>query len=97
MAPLGMSPVAAANAYARVQSGADSEPSGFGGALSRAMQGMVEAGKVADAQSMSAIAGGGNVTDTVAAVARAELSLQTAVAVRDRVVQAYQEIMRMPI
>ena len=31
------------------------------------------------------------------AVAKAELALQTTVAVRDRVVQAYQDIMRMPI
>jgi flagellar hook-basal body complex protein FliE len=37
------------------------------------------------------------VTDVVLAVARAELALQTAVAVRDRVVAAYQDVMRMPI
>lgn len=96
-APIGMSPVGAASAYARVQAGTAAEPAGFGGALSRAMQGMVEAGKAADTQTMSAISGVGNVTDTVTAVARAELSLQAATAVRDRVVQAYQEIMRMPI
>ena len=33
----------------------------------------------------------------VTAVANAELALQTVVAVRDQVVAAYQEIMRMPI
>jgi flagellar hook-basal body complex protein FliE len=33
----------------------------------------------------------------VLAVARAELALQTTVAIRDRVVQAYQDVMRMPI
>ena len=97
VAPIGMSPVGAAGAYARVQSGAAAEPGGFGGALSRAMQGMVEAGRAADTQTLGAIAGTGNVTDTVTAVARAELTLQAATAVRDRVVQAYQEIMRMPI
>jgi flagellar hook-basal body complex protein FliE len=37
------------------------------------------------------------VTDVVLAVGRAELTLQTAVAVRDRVVAAYQDVMRMPI
>jgi flagellar hook-basal body complex protein FliE len=41
--------------------------------------------------------GEGSVTDLVIAVGRAELTLQTAVAVRDRVVAAYQEVMRMPI
>ena len=38
-----------------------------------------------------------SVTDTVLAVSRAEMALQTAVAVRDRVVSAYQDVMRMPI
>jgi flagellar hook-basal body complex protein FliE len=33
----------------------------------------------------------------VQAVSRAELALQTTTAIRDRVVSAYQEIMRMPI
>ena len=37
------------------------------------------------------------VVGLVVAVGRAELTLQTAVAVRDRVVAAYQEVMRMPI
>jgi len=46
---------------------------------------------------MGAIAGTGNLTDVVSAVAKAELTLQTTVAIRDRVVQAYQDIMRMPI
>jgi len=46
---------------------------------------------------MQAISGQGNLTDVVTALSRAELSLQTATAVRDRVVQAYQSIMAMPI
>jgi flagellar hook-basal body complex protein FliE len=33
----------------------------------------------------------------VLAISRAELALQTAVTVRDRVVAAYQDVMRMPI
>ena len=51
----------------------------------------------ADAKSVEALSGGGNLTDVVTALARAELTLQTATAVRDRVVQAYQDIMKMPI
>lgn len=35
--------------------------------------------------------------DVVTAVTNAEVSLQTVVAVRDRVIQAYQDIVRMPI
>ncbi|MGS0626174.1 flagellar hook-basal body complex protein FliE, partial [Ralstonia sp. VS2407] len=83
--PLGMSPAGAANAYGRVASGGMPEGGGFGQALSRAMEGVVDAGKHADAQSMKAISGGGNLTEVVTAVSHAELALQSAVAVRDPV------------
>ncbi|MFN6953959.1 MAG: flagellar hook-basal body complex protein FliE [Acetobacteraceae bacterium] len=69
----------------------------FGAALSRAMDQAVEIGRSADAAATAALTGQGSVTEVVLAVGRAELALQTAVAVRDRVVGAYQEIMRMPI
>lgn len=71
--------------------------SGFGAALGRAIGEAVQTGRQADAASTRALTGEGSVTDVVLAVSRAELSLQTAVAVRDRVVAAYQEIARMPI
>ena len=69
----------------------------FGSTLQRAMQGAVDAGTQADTQATQAIAGHGNITEVVTAVSKAELALQTTVALRDRVVQAYQDIMRMPI
>jgi flagellar hook-basal body complex protein FliE len=71
----------------------------FGKILSSAMQGMVDQGNQAETQSRAAIAGSGqsNLLDVVTAVEKAELSLQTTVAVRDRVVQAYQDIMHMAI
>ncbi len=59
--------------------------------------GAAEAGHEADAGGVRALTGGGGVTDVVLALSRAELALQTAVAVRDRVVSAYQDVMRMPI
>lgn len=70
---------------------------GFGGALARAVEGIVKTSNAAEGQAMQAIAGTGNITDMVATVAQAELALQTTMAIRDRVVQAYQEIMRMPL
>jgi flagellar hook-basal body complex protein FliE len=57
----------------------------------------LEAGRTADAVSVNAIEGTADVAEVVTAVANAELALQTVVAVRDQVVTAYQEIMRMPI
>jgi flagellar hook-basal body complex protein FliE len=47
--------------------------------------------------SAAAVAGNGNLTEVVTAVSNAEATLQTVVAVRDRVIQAYQDILRMPI
>ncbi len=44
-----------------------------------------------------ALLGKANVIDVVTAVSNADISLQTVVTVRDKVLQAYQEIMRMPI
>lgn len=70
---------------------------GFGDMLQSALKGVVDQGHAADQQSMAAISGHGNLLDVVSAVSKAELSLQTTIAVRDRVVQAYQDIMRMPI
>lgn len=55
------------------------------------------AGAKADQMSLAAVDGKANVAEVVTAVANAELALQTVVAVRDQVVQAYQEILRMPI
>ena len=69
----------------------------FGATLQRAMQGAVDSGHAADAKAIEALSGGGNLTDVVTALAHAELTLQTATAIRDRVVQAYQDIMKMPI
>jgi flagellar hook-basal body complex protein FliE len=65
----------------------------FGGALDQAIQ----SGHTADDQAAKAISGGGNLTSVVAALSHAEMTLQTATAIRDRVVQAYQDIMKMPI
>lgn len=95
-------PSDAARAYQAVDSGdaagaAGNDGSGFGATLQRAIAGAVQAGQTADAQSMQAIAGGGNITDVVTAVSRAELALQSTVAIRDRVVSAYQDIIKMPI
>ncbi|CAH2599178.1 Flagellar hook-basal body complex protein FliE [Rhodovastum atsumiense] len=100
VSPIGVSPGAAAQAYRAVESGQAAAVSGgadFGGVLSRMLESAVAAGHEADRQSTAAIAGNGNITDVVTAVSKAELALQSTVAIRDRVVQAYQDIMRMGI
>ena len=56
-------------------------------------------GALANAEQMTAAAAAGEaeLLDVVTAVSAAEISLETVVAVRDEVVRAYQEILRMPI
>ncbi len=53
--------------------------------------------KGAESVSIQAAAKQANITDVVTAVSNAEMALESVVAVRDRVVQAYQDILRMPI
>lgn len=45
----------------------------------------------------SVAAGDASLVDVVTAVSAAEVTLETAIAIRNKVVEAYQEIMRMPI
>ena len=63
------------------------------GSLKDAISNM-RAGEVAAAQGA---AGQGDVVQVVNAVTAAELTLETVVAIRDKVISAYQDIMRMPI
>lgn len=94
-----ISPQAAAQAYARTAgtpTGDDNAPS-FADTMAKALDQAVQTGHSADQQAMQAISGKGNLTDVVTALSHAEMTLQTATAIRDRVVQAYQDIMKMPI
>ena len=54
----------------------------------------MHAGEMAAAEGA---AGKGDIVQMVNAVTSAELTLETVVAIRDRVISAYQDIMRMPI
>jgi flagellar hook-basal body complex protein FliE len=93
----------AANTYQAVDSapapgGAASSPGDFGALLSQTLGNAVQTGQAAEAQAAGAVgSGNGDITHVVTAVSRAELALQTTVAVRDRVLQAYQDIIKMPI
>jgi len=97
--PLVVRPPDAARAYRQAggDAGAAVDGTDFGSVLNRAVEGVASGAASAEAQSMQAIAGGGDITAVVTAVNKAELALQTTVAIRDRVVQAYQDIMKMPI
>lgn len=101
-------PAVAANAYASLaritdpaagltKATAGGEGASFGEMLKTAISTVTDAGKHSDAQSQSFAAGKANIVDVVTAVAETEVAVSALVSVRDKVVQAYEEIMRMPI
>ncbi len=69
----------------------------FGKMVTSVLEDATKASKASEQQALHAISGKADVTEIVAAVSNAEVALETVVAVRDRVISAYQEIMRMPI
>jgi len=69
----------------------------FGEMLGNMFDTAVEASRKSEAVSAQSIQGKADLIDVVTAVNSAEMAVETLVAVRDRVVSAYQEILRMPI
>ena len=69
----------------------------FGAMLQTAISETAETLKAGESAAADVAAGDASLVDVVTAVSAAEVSLETAVAVRNRVIEAYQEIMRMPI
>jgi flagellar hook-basal body complex protein FliE len=104
------SPITAASAYAKISRLTDpgagfaktisDEASGgpsFGNLVKEALGAVADAGRKADTQTQSIAAGKSNMVDLVTAVAESETAITTLVSVRDRMIQAYQQIMQMPI
>jgi flagellar hook-basal body complex protein FliE len=69
----------------------------FSTMLKDAMGSVVESGKKSDTQAQAMASGKANVVDVVTTVAETEVAIDALVAVRDKVIQSYEEIMRMPI
>lgn len=75
-------------------------PSGggsFADMLAQQVQGVVDAGKTSDAMAIDMVNGKANVVDMVTALSETEIAIESMVTIRDRVISAYEEIMRMPI
>ena len=69
----------------------------FANMVSDSLQSAMQTGRQAEKLSLKQISGEADLKDVVTAVANAEHTLETVVAVRDKVLSAYQEILRMPI
>ena len=100
------SPTIAANAYASLarmmETGGGAKPSdaggqSFGALLKDAVGSVLESGRKSDAQTVAMASGKANVMDVVTAVAETDVAVSTLVSVRDRVIQSYEDIMKMSI
>jgi flagellar hook-basal body complex protein FliE len=104
-------PLAAAGAYANIAKltadpasaisaglgGAAKSDTSFTAVLKQAMDSVNETGAKSDAQATAMVKGKSNMVDVVTAVSETEVAIDAVVAVRDKVIAAYEEIMRMPI
>lgn len=70
---------------------------GFGQSLAKLMDGVESSNAEANRSVAGMLDGTGDVHDAMIALQRADLALQFTVQVRNKLVQAYQEIMRMPV
>src|SRR5215471_17116563 len=104
------SPSVAANAYANLArvlensgtgkglgSGSEAGGPSFAALLKDSLGSVMEAGRKSDAQTVAMAGGKANVMDVVTAVAETDVAVSTLVSVRDRVIQSYEDIMKMSI
>jgi flagellar hook-basal body complex protein FliE len=70
---------------------------GFADMLRQASADAVGSMKAGETATLQAATGKADLSEVVTAVSNAEATLQTVAALRDRVISAYQEILRMPI
>ncbi len=103
-----ITPALAAKAYASIQqaqgledpaAAAAAGPQGanFADVLKGVMGDTIQSSRSAESQIMAGLQGKADLVDVVTAISSAQASLQTVMAVRDQVLSAYQEIMRMQI
>ncbi len=103
-------PASAASAYASLArisdptaaptpgpgAGDDAAPN-FGAMLKDAIGAVTQSARNSDAQANAVAVGKANMVDVVTAVAETETTVQALVSVRDKVIAAYEDILKMPI
>jgi flagellar hook-basal body complex protein FliE len=101
-----MNPMMAARAYGAIQGqisglGDKGDTKSVGGGFSQVMQNTLnetyKTTQFAEQQMALNAQGKTELIDAVTAVSTAQANLETVIAIRDQVISAYQEIMRMPI
>jgi flagellar hook-basal body complex protein FliE len=69
----------------------------FGSILKNVIDEVSAAAQKSDVQAQAVAAGKANMVDVVTAVAETETAFQTLVSVRDKVIAAYEDVLKMPI
>ncbi len=69
----------------------------FSGMLKDTLENAVDAGRESEKISVQALNGEADLQDVVQSVNNAEMALNTVVKIRDKVIESYQRIMKMPI
>lgn len=73
------------------------EPGAFAARLGEAIKAVDEKQVSADQEAAKLATGAGNLHETALALEKADLTMRVATKVRNRLIEAYQEIMRMPV
>ena len=101
MAPISISPAAQPVEALDPRRSPGAEPAGaadsFGDALGKALAGVESLQRDADHSAEQVALGGGNLHETALALEKADTAMRVAVKVRNKIVDAYQEIMRMSV
>ncbi len=97
-------PAAAAGAYSNTakigintDAAKDTEKGGFGAVMKQLAVDSINTLRHSETMSARAVTGEATLPDVVQAVNAADLTINTVVAIRDRLINAYTEIMRMPM
>ena len=85
------------SAYAEAPAAAAPSPSGAAPAMTATARDFAAVMEQADTVAVQTMQGRSDTQALVQSIAQAQVALETAVAIRDKVVEAYQDILRMPV
>jgi flagellar hook-basal body complex protein FliE len=104
-----IAPATAANAYAALArlgeqtanlgrtAATDATGTDFSAVLKDVINAVSDSAQKSDVQAQAVATGKANMVDVVTAVAESETAIQALVSVRDKVIAAYEDILKMPI
>lgn len=93
-----INPVTAAQFYNSAKPATKADDSSSGGeAFREIISDVTQTLKAGEETAQAAMTGDADIPSLVTALAQSELAIETAVTIRDKVVEAYQEILRMPV